>query len=178
VAAVLDYLGAASRCDADHAAQSDPSGGLRPVQPPRLLHASRVRQPSFRTMNRLWPSARHSSAGHRSPSPCETPRQRRRTSGAKLVIDISARRSCLLGLDSNQQAIAMAFPIHEHGAPLLLGDCGGHRARSWSTRRDVSSPDHCELSLVGCCPSTRAPIRRTPSGICISITRLFRCLLG
>jgi hypothetical protein len=109
VAAVLDYLGAASRCDADHAAQSDPSGGLRPVQPPRLLHASRVRQPSFRTMNRLWPSARHSSAGHRSPSPCETPRQRRRTSGAKLVIDISARRSCLLGLDSNRQADGGCF---------------------------------------------------------------------
>jgi GAF domain-containing protein len=34
----------------------------------------------------------------------------------------------------------------------------------------VSSPDHCDLSLVGCYPSTRAPIRRTSSGICISIT--------
>ena len=66
-------------------------------------------------------------------------------------------------------SIAMACPMREHGAPLLCGDCGGHRARSWSTRRDVSSPDHCELSLVGCCPATRAPIRRT-SGICISIT--------
>jgi hypothetical protein len=58
----------------------------------------------------------------------------------------------------------MAFPIREPGAPLLCGDCGGHRARSWSTRRDVSSPDHCELSLVGCCPSTRAPIRREAVG--------------
>jgi hypothetical protein len=29
-----------------------PAGGLRPVQPPRLLHAYRVRQPLFRTMNR------------------------------------------------------------------------------------------------------------------------------
>jgi hypothetical protein len=29
-----------------------PAGGLRLVQPPRLLHTYRVRQPSFRTMNR------------------------------------------------------------------------------------------------------------------------------
>jgi hypothetical protein len=64
----------------------------------------------------------------------------------------------------------MVCLIREHGVPLLCGDCGGHRARSWSTRRDVSSPDHCDLSLVGCYPSTRAPIRRTSSGICISIT--------
>src|SRR5512133_2222898 len=44
-----------------------------------------------------------------SPSPCETPRQRRRTSGAKLVIDICARRSRLLGLDSNEQADGGCF---------------------------------------------------------------------
>jgi hypothetical protein len=91
-----------------------PACGLRPVQPPRLLHAYRVRQPSFRTMNRYeMPRSGHPQGvplrDIASPSPCETPRQRRRTSGAKLVIDISARRSRLLGLDSNEQADGGGF---------------------------------------------------------------------
>ena len=78
-----------------------PAGGLRPVQPPRLLHTYRVRQPSFRTMNRYeMPRSGHPQG--------KTPRQRRPTSGAKLVIDIFARRSRLLRLDSNEQ-LAGAF---------------------------------------------------------------------
>ena len=89
------------------------AGGLRPVQPPRLLHAYRVRQPSFRTMNRdEMPRSGHPQGvplrDTASPSPCETPRHRR-TSGARLVLDISARRSRLLGLDSNEQADGGCF---------------------------------------------------------------------
>lgn len=89
------------------------AGGLRPVQPPRLRHAYRIRQPSSRTMFRdEMPRSGHSQgvpAGHRSLSPCETPRQRRRTSGARLVIDTSARRSHRLGLDINEQAEGGCF---------------------------------------------------------------------
>jgi hypothetical protein len=90
------------------------AGGLRPVQAPRLLPAYRVRQPSFRTMNRYeTPRSGHPQGvplrDIASPSPCETPRQRRRTSGAKLVIDISARRSRLLGWTAMSRRMAGAF---------------------------------------------------------------------
>ena len=89
------------------------AGGLRPVQPPRLLHGYRVRQPSFRTINRYEMRAvairKAFLGGTLQPVALRDATWRRRTSGAKLVIDISARRSRLLGLDSNQQADGGCF---------------------------------------------------------------------
>ena len=52
---------------------------------------------------------------------------------------------------------------------LLCRDCGRSSCSIMVYAQGRVEPDHCELSLLGCCPSSRAPVRRRPLGICISL---------